>query len=78
MRASVVPRPASVSLSSTPTCVGAADAPLLSFAVRLARVALPAFSGSDDRYCSPAMSAVASRAENRGESSIASRLVRTI
>ncbi len=37
-----------------------------------------AFSGSAERYCRPAMSAAASREENRGASSIATRCVSTI
>jgi hypothetical protein len=66
--------------SAPPTLTGATapEVPRESFAIRLAIEARSAYSGSADRYCRPMISADASRAEKRGESSIATRLVMTI
>jgi hypothetical protein len=68
----------SASVSATASRLGAAEAPAVSFAMSEARDALLAFSGEAERYCKPAMSADASRAESLGASSIATWCTITI
>ncbi len=64
--------------ASIARALGAAEALRESLAMSELRAARSAFSGTADRYCRPAITAAASRAENRGEPSIATRWVSTI
>ena len=68
----------SLSVACTATAIGSPEAPRPSLVMSEAIAPRSACSGSAERYWSPAMSAAASRVENRGESSMATRLVSTI
>jgi hypothetical protein len=67
-----------VAAGATITWLGVSDAPRDSLAARLEYAAESTFSGNDWRYWSPAISADASRAEKRGESSMATSWVMMI